>query len=359
MVLPADLEFAAHYSYETKKGDKLMGSTFGLNGGDPRSVIIPERIDYHTQQIDGALRYGGEHLQLALEYFGSAFDDDENSQTWQNPYTADPAWSPSAGFQGPPVGQIAACVGVPECGTGQRSQPPDNWFNQIVASGGYDLPYRTRVTLRTAFGWSTQNEDFLPYTINPILTAVPAPDADSPRCPETPSTARSSRRSWTSGSPRGRWRSSGSTPATGSSAATTTRRSDLYIYIPNDSADQGTVDDDTARINLPYSLTRHEVTFDAGYALPLRSELALGYEWELTERDYQEVRELQANTLSAMLTSRPTSYLNTRLNYEHTWRNGSELQRLESLHRGPFARATSRTSSPPSRCRPRAARWRA
>ena len=44
-----------------------------------------------------------------------------------------------AGFQ-TPGGPIAACVGVPTCGTGQRSVPPDNWFNQIIASGGYDLP---------------------------------------------------------------------------------------------------------------------------------------------------------------------------------------------------------------------------
>ena len=99
---------------------------------------------------------------------------------------------------------------------------------------------------------------------------------------------------------------------------------DLYIYVPSDSANQGTVADATARYNRPYSLTRHEVTFDAGYSLPLRSELASGYEWELTERDYQEVDELKANTLSARLTSRPTSYLNTRINYEHTWRDGSD-----------------------------------
>jgi len=328
MVLPADMEFAAHYSYETKKGEKLLGSAFGLNGGDPRSVILPARVDYHTQQFDGALRYSGEHLQLELGYFGSAFHDDENSQTWLNPYTAAPAWDPSAGFQGLPVGQIPACVGVPECGTGQRSQPPDNWFNQIIASGGYDLPYRTRVTLQSAFGWSTQNEEFLPYTINPVLTAV----------------------------------TQGGVPTQGTDLAALPRNSldgeifttvvdfgiasrpleklrldtgyrferrdndtprDVYIYIPNDSANQGTVEDGTARINLPYSLTRHQVTFDAGYALPLRSELGLGYEWDLTKRDYQEVDELQANTLSAMLTSRPTSYLNTRINYEHTWQDGS------------------------------------
>ena len=338
VVLPADMEFAAHYSYETKQGDKLMGSTFGTNGGNPRSVIIPERIDYHTQQIDGALLYGGEHLQLALEYFGSAFDDDENSQTWMNPYTAGGA-NAAAGFQGPTVGVIPACVGEPTCGIGQRSQPPDNWFNQIIASGGYDLPYQSRVTLRSAFSWATQDDDFLPYTINRVLTAVtqagvPTNGADLAALPRT--------------SLNGEIFTSivdfgiASRPLEKLRLDTGYRFErrdndtprDTYIYIPNDSQNQGTVEGGTARINLPYSLTRHEVSFDAGYALPLRSELGLGYEWELTKRDYQEVHELQANTLSAKLTSRPTSYLNTRFNYEHTWRDGSNYDGSHPLIEG-------------------------
>jgi len=294
MVLPADLEFAAHYSYETKRGDKLIGSTFGTNGGNPRAVIIPERIEYNTQQIDGALHYGGEHLQLALEYFGSGFDDDVNSQIWMNPYT---------------VSGIAAVAG-------QRSQPPDNWFNQIIASGGYDLPCRTRVRLRSAFGWATQDDDFLPYTINPALTvptALPRNSLDGEIFTSIVDFGIASR-------PLEKLRLD--------TAYRFERRDndtprDLYIYVPNDSANQGDVEDATARFNRPYSLTRHQVTFDAGYALPRRSELALGYEWELTDRDYQEIDELQANTLSARLSSRPTSFLNTRINYEHTWRDGS------------------------------------
>lgn len=328
VVLPAEMEFVANYSYETKRGEKLLGSTFGLSGGDPRSVILPARIDYHTQQMDGTLRYGGEHLQLELGYFGSAFHDDENSQTWLNPYTAPASWDPSAGFQGLPVGQIADCVGVPTCGTGQRSQPPDNWFNQIVAAGGYDLPYQTRVTLQTAFSWATQNERYLPYTINPVLTAVtqagvPTVGTDLAALPRNSLDGEiftSIVDFGVSSRPLEKLRLD--------SGYRYERRDndtprDLYIYIRNDSADQGTVEDGTARINLPYSLTRHLVNFDAAYALPLRSELGLGYEWELTERDYQEVHELQGNTLSAMLISRPTSYLNTRINYEHLWRDGS------------------------------------
>ncbi|MFI5214932.1 MAG: MtrB/PioB family decaheme-associated outer membrane protein [Candidatus Limnocylindria bacterium] len=317
MVLPADLELAANYSYETKKGDKLLGSTFGLNGGNPRAVIIPERIDYHTQQIDAGLRYGGEHLQLALEYFGSGFDEGEFSQTWLNPYTAVAAWDPSAGFQGPPAGVLAECVGVPNCGRGQRAQPPDNWFNQIVASGGYDLPYNSRVTLRSAFGWSTQDEEYLPYSINPLLTVttpLPRNSLDGEIFTSVVDFAIASRPLEKLRLDTGyRFeRRDNDTPQ------------DLYIYIPNDSADQGTAADGTARYNLPYSLTRHEVNFDAGYSLPYRSEVALGYEWELTDRDYQEVDELQTNTLSVRLNSRPAKFVSTRFNYEHSWRDGSD-----------------------------------
>jgi MtrB/PioB family decaheme-associated outer membrane protein len=328
MVLPADLEFAAHYSYETKKGRKLIGSAFGLGGGDPRSVILPEEINYATQEIEGALRYGGERLQLELAYFGSAFDDDENSQIWLNPFTAAPNWDPSAGFQGPPVGVIAECVGVPTCGTGQRSQPPDSWFHQLIAAGGYDLPYQTRVTLRTAFGWSTQDDDFLPYTINPVLTAVTQGGAPTqgtdlaalPRLSLDGEIFTSIVDFGIASRPIEKLRLD--TGYRFEQRDNDTPR-DVYIYIPLDSADQGTVEDSTARINRPYSLTRHQVTFDAGWALPRRSEVALGYEWERTERDFQEVDELDAHTLSASLISRPASYVNGRVNYEHTWRDGS------------------------------------
>jgi len=328
VVLPSNMEFTAGYSYETKKGEKLIGSEIGINGGNPRAVIIPERIDYQTHQINSALRYGRDGLQLELEYFGSAFNDDENYQRWMNPFNAGTA-NAASGFQGPPTGVIAACVGVPTCGTGQRSQPPDNWFNEIIASGGYDLPYQTRVTLRSAFSWATQDDNFLPYTVNPVLTAVtptgvPTNGADLAALP---------RRSldgeiFTSIVDFG----IASRPLEKVRLDTSYRFErrdnntprDLYIYIPGDATNQGTVAGANARINRPYDLTRQQVVFDAGYELPLRSEVALGYEWERTDRSYQEVDELQANTVSAKLTSRPTSYLNTRIRYEHTWRNGSQ-----------------------------------
>lgn len=329
VVLPADLEFKSHYSYETKKGTKLVGSTFGTNGGNPRSVLLPEEIDYTIQTIDSSLTYNGDHLQLELAYFGSAFNNDENSQTWTNPYTAVSSWDPSAGFQGPPDGVIPECIGVPQCGIGQRTQPPDSWFNQILASGGYDLPYRTRVTLQTAFSWATQDDKFLPFTINPLLTAttpggVPTNGADPAALPRSSLDGQIFTTVVDFGiASRPIERLRLDTGYRFERRDNQTPR-DLYIYIPNDSADQGTVDGGTARINMPYSLTRHTVNFDAGYELPRRTEVSLGYEWELVERNLQEVANLYSNTLGASVISRPFRMLNGRVNYEHTWREGSD-----------------------------------
>lgn len=321
LVLPANLDFDAEYIYETKKGTKLMGAIIGENGGDPRSVIIPERLNFNTQQINAGLRYGGEDLQLALEYYGSGFDNANRAQMWEVPYTARNAtdtafiWDPSAGFQGPPDG-VTCAVGVMGCGMGSKGQMPDNWFHQIVAEGGYDLQHRTRVTLSTAFSWMLQDQDFLPYSVNEdlvVTTPLPRGDLNGEIFTTIVDFGITSR-------PLDKLRLDAGYRFENRDNHTDR---DTYTYITSDAADQGAPDGDTTRINLPYSLTRHQVTLDAGYQLPLRSELSLGYEWEQTQRDYQEVKKLWENTLSASLNGRPTSFMSSRINYEHTWRNNS------------------------------------
>jgi MtrB/PioB family decaheme-associated outer membrane protein len=325
-VLHPNVEFDADYVYETKKGKKLMAAIIGENGGDPRSVIIPEPLDYITQRFGGALHYGGERLQLGLEYHGSVFDDENHHTTWEVPFTArgaaapfNPIWDLTAGFQGPPDGVLPECVGVFGCGTGRKGQMPDNWFHQILATGGYDLPYRTRVTLGTAFSWAHQDQDYLPYTVNPELVVdIPLPrnDLDGQVFTTIVDFGITSR-------PLNKLRLDARYRFEDRDNQTPR---DTYVYVTSDAADQGDADGGTARINLPYSLTRNHVTFDVGYQLPLRSELVLGYEWEQTERDYQEVEELWENTLSAILTGRPASSLQTRIHYEHTWRDGSSYE---------------------------------
>ena len=308
LVLPANLEFDANYLHETKQGSKLMAGVIAENGGDPRSVILPEELDYQTQRFDGTLSYGGENLQLELGYYGSTFGNDNDFLRWQVPF--DGAWSPFADYCVDPVANGF-------CGTGQKGQMPDNWFHQILASGGYNLPHRTRVTLSTAFSWMLQDQGYLPYTVNQnLLVPIPLPhnDLNGEIFTSIVDFGISSR-------PLEKLRLDAGYRFEDRDNDTD---KDVYVYVPSDANDQHLAID--GRNNLPYSLTRQQVTFDAGYQLPLRSELILGYEWEQVERDYQEVSKLWENTLSAILTGRPTSFLSSRISYEHSWRNGSEYK---------------------------------
>jgi MtrB/PioB family decaheme-associated outer membrane protein len=354
LVLPSNLEFDARYDYEKKNGNKLLGALIGVSGGNPRSVIIPEPIDYVTQQFDAALTYNTKDLQLQLGYYGSFFENDNGFTTWQNPYTAQADWDPTAGYMGfdDLLVQDAACVaGQPfagTCGLGRMHQAPDNMFNQILASGGYNLPRRTRVTLSTAFGWMTQDDHFLPYTVNQNLfaldqtgaqvmgtdlAALPRKSLDGEIFTTVLNFGIDSR-------PLPKLRLDAGYRFDNRDNKTPR---ETYVYIPADSEDQegsnpvdpiAGLESEEARINVPYSYREHQIHFDAGYRLPLWSELVLGYEWQQTERDFQEVEKLRQNTLGATVTSRPASFFNTRIHYEHSWREGSGYDGARSFLAG-------------------------
>ncbi len=336
--LPSNFAIDLGYDYETKKGRKLSGAVMGITGGNPRSVVVPQRIDYATQQVHADLQYAGENFQASLGYYGSFFDDKDDSFTWENPYLAQAAWNPTAGYMG---SGLAQCVGVYGCGRGRKHAPPDNLFNQILASAGYSLPRDTRVTLSAAFGWMQQDDDFLPYSINPTLTAL----------------------------------TQGGTPTVGTDRRALPRRSldgeifttvvdfratsqplpkldvgvgyhfdnrenktprDLYVYIHGDAEDQGAVMDGT--YNLPYSFRQHRVDADVAYEIWRRTKLGFGYELSNTHRDYQEVDEMWENTFTTWLTSQPYSFLGGRLRYEHSWRNSDHYDGNE-----PFVKAHTST----------------
>ena len=83
----ADLEWVGDYEYETKKGRKIVGAVIGSSGGNPRSSLVPEPLDYQTNEGTTALRWNGERAQLQIGYEISVFNDSNDSLTWQNPFS--------------------------------------------------------------------------------------------------------------------------------------------------------------------------------------------------------------------------------------------------------------------------------
>jgi MtrB/PioB family decaheme-associated outer membrane protein len=315
VVLPENLDYSAAYAHQDQWGRYWTGATMGLTGGNPRAVTLPERVDQTTHNWESVLQYAIDALQLDLQYQGSHYENHEDSVTWENPYLANAAWDPPNGLNAgyPPS---APCFGAPGCGLGRKDQAPDNWFHQIIASGGYNLPWNTRIVGNAAFGRMLQDDFYLPYTVNSSLavtTPIPRDDLNG-RIDTTLLNFQIASRPIEKVRLDLRYRfddRDNETPR------------DTYIYIRNDSENQGTIDSAEARVNRPYSFKQQHVDFEAGYLLFHRTELTLGYDWTHTKRDFQEAKRVWENGVSAELWSRPVNWFTARTHYRHGWRNNS------------------------------------
>ena len=203
---------------------------------------------------------------------------------------------------------------------------PNNWFHQVTGSGGFSLPGNSRFMVNAAFGWGTQDDDFLPYTNNPLLFVDPAlglPRSDLDGKMETRLvTARFV---------------SNPLPKLGINVAyrwndrdNDTSR-DTYFRIRADSEDQ---DPDNARVNRPYSFEQHKVNADVSYQIYKRTKLTVMYEWDQMNRNLQEVHENNEHTVGGKLVSRPNQYVNLGARYERSYRDRSSYDCVKPLIAG-------------------------
>ncbi|OGI43679.1 MAG: hypothetical protein A2150_05780 [Candidatus Muproteobacteria bacterium RBG_16_64_11] len=298
-------DFKVSYKDEVKDGIKTIGAVFGNSGGNPRAALLPEPVDYSTRQLDAVLGYADSRKQFQLSYYMSLFNDKNDSLTWQNPYSAITGWDASTGYAAGGQGRLAL--------------PPDNQFHQVSASGGYNLSDKTRVSADVALGRMTQDQAFLPYTVNPTLAASIAQPL--PR-----------------GSLDGRIDTTlinlklASRPTADFHWSASLRHDDRdnqtprneYVYIGGDSQTQDTaVASSRRRYNEPYSFTENQLKLDTGYKLAKRTELSAGFQRSDTERTYSEREEAEENTYRLGLRAGFTDTLSGGLRLSHADRSGS------------------------------------
>jgi MtrB/PioB family decaheme-associated outer membrane protein len=115
-------------------------------------------VDQTTDQFEAAMSYVAGPLQATLAYQYSQFKNGNASLTWDNPF------NPAA----------------PGAVQGQLALEPDNTFQQIVGSIGYQILPTLRASADIAFGRGRQNAGFLPPTVNAVLApSVPPLPAQS------------------------------------------------------------------------------------------------------------------------------------------------------------------------------------
>jgi len=126
---------------------------------------LPEPLNYRTTEFRTGITYHNERALLRFEYAVNWFDNDTSALRWDNPFslTDQQGSLPSGG------------ANRWRFGTGQLDLYPDNMAQTISVSGRVNLPAKSFVSALAAWSWWTQDDDFLPWTLNTaIVTGVPA-----------------------------------------------------------------------------------------------------------------------------------------------------------------------------------------
>lgn len=127
-------EATASFRHEDKTGTQALGAPIV----SARSVILPAPISQSTDQINAAMKYTGKQGFGQFAYYGSLFNNDINSITFQNPFAA-----------GQPT-------------FGRMSTAPNNQFHQFNLTGGYNFTPKTKLVANGSYARTFQNQDFIP-----------------------------------------------------------------------------------------------------------------------------------------------------------------------------------------------------
>ena len=283
-------EISGFARHEKKDGVKDMGATMGFS----QTVILPVPFKYETNDFGVSLEYTGEKLQSQVSYTASLFKNDQQAIYWRNPYedaASNTAW-------------------------GGMAEAPDNQFHQLSAILGYQLLPSTRLGARLAVGRMTQDEDYLPYTINPAIstTALPTTSLDGQVDTTLVAVEVNSR-------PTSDLQLDASYTYSDRDNKTDTY---VYDYVVTDSGPGG------ERMNRPYSYKQHLLRLKAGYQLPKNTNLSVGYDDDQMDRTYVQVEETHDKTLWTNLKLHPWDRFELTLKYAYSNRDASDYQSLAS-----------------------------
>lgn len=304
-LLPGDLSFSIDYQYEEKDGLKGLAGTFGNTGGNPRSVLLPEPVDYETHKIDLVGRYIQDKMQVELRYHASIFNNDNASLRWQNPFSAINGWVPSAGFP---------------TGVGEMALPPDNTFHQGTALFGYNFDNRNRIVADIAIGRMSQDDPFLAFTTDPILAAgitEPLPrDSLDGRIDTMVANLRYSGRLTDRLNLNASYRydeRDNETPR------------DRYAMISADSIAQDVSPTSSrVRFNQPYSYEENQLRLDLNYRLAARTRVNVLGEYRDIDRTFTERNSSEEWTYGAGLIHQLSDTLDLNLKLSRAERDGSQ-----------------------------------
>lgn len=283
--LGSDWTYRVDYQNQKKAGTRtLSGGMFYTNAS-----YLPAPVDFTTQIFDMDLSWAGKRAQVKLGFISSIFDNSASSLTWKNPFHAQPLHQ-----------------------TFRAALEPSNEFYQVNLSGALAFTPRIRLTGQASVGRLTQDDAFLPYTINPKYSDLPLPrssldgqvDASTYNLTGKLYARLNNRLSFTA---RGKWdERDNKTPV------------DLYTWVVTDLVPV------KPRYNRPYSYKREQYSADLRYRAHRVIRLSGGVKQQNMDRTLQAVERTEETTWWGEAKISPTFKSELRFKYESANRDISD-----------------------------------
>jgi MtrB/PioB family decaheme-associated outer membrane protein len=254
------------------------------------SLEFASPIDYATDDVEVGLSYSKDNWQASASYFGSVFENSNDSVTWDNPYTAVYATS-----------------------RGQQAQPPDNEAHRVTVAGAVLLPARTTVNGHVSVGRLTQDARLLPYTTSPGLSAALLPSTTADAEVDTVSfNLRAVSSPWARLTLEGELRVNdfdNSTPIR------------AWDYVVTDALPGSQPVTNTA-----WDYERREIRLRGEYRAASRTRISFGADTERFERSFQDRRRTTTDRVWARLTLRPGGVSELLVDFFSESRDGTSYE---------------------------------
>jgi MtrB/PioB family decaheme-associated outer membrane protein len=315
-------ELSGNVSHETKDGTDWVGGAVGPSIPDnifkyTNGALLPEPVDFETDKLNATLHYNGQDTQMEFAYNGSFFYNNNDSLSWTDPLE-NPACTCKPGKDG--------CPPRNECGELYRpnrmSLEPDNQMHQVSALVAHALSPTNRLTALASVSRLTQDDKFLPYSVDDTVDSLPTDSPDAEVWLYRGQIKLASR-------PTRKLRLSAQYSY--DERDNNTDRNPYYYVIADGVSGDEVLGHTFPRYNNPLSYTRNKVDLTANYYINSTYSLSGGYQYNVMKRDYEDnVRKTaRENTLTGKFKIKANSEFNIDLYGEIGRRNGSEyLTRL-------------------------------
>lgn len=284
-------EASIDFQRDKRSGNKRTAGAFFFN-----SVEMLEPVDYLTDEVELSATYTNRKLQSRFSFYASTFKNDKPSLTWPNVF-----------------GQI-----VSGADRGQLALPPDNSFQQVRFTSGYQIG-KTRISGDIASGSMSQNVDFLAPTLNDqILVQLPQESADV-----KVDTLTGSLRVNTTVNQKLQLVASYRLNERDNKT-----ESLLYSFVTTDGFAGG------MRRNLPYSFRTESYNAEGVWRLNRVAKVSMGYDFDVRERSYQEVKKTEEDIGWAKLRIRASNKLDLQFRYSKAQRDASGYNQIAEIEPG-------------------------